>query len=310
MLCRKPYVTKGIAHGCGQCLPCRVKKQTLWAHRIELEAMTHKENCFVTLTYNPENIPLVSEADPRGTLRPRDITLWLKRLREQVSPIKIRYFVVGEYGARGGRPHYHAVLFGLGGCHYGRTRRDHATKIPRRDCCNNCALIARTWSTDTGPIGAIELGQLNQKTANYAARYCIKKMTMDDDHRLQGRHPEFTRMSRQNGGLGFAALDAVAETIKDQANYDLDVDVPHSLLHGKKQKPLGRYLRRKLRQKLGKDENTPQITLDEMEAQMRPVREAAFNHSRSFAKTITEVFEQDALNQAAKLEIFKSKDVL
>lgn len=305
MLCRKPYVTKGIAHGCGQCLPCRVKKQTLWAHRIELEALTHDRNCFVTLTYNPENLPVVSDSDARPTLRPRDVTLWLKRLRKAVSPVQIRYFVVGEYGTKGERPHYHAVLFNFAGCHYGRTRRIGYGSTPRQDCCPNCEFIAQTWG-----LGFIELGELNQKTANYCARYVIKKMTMDDDHRLEGRHPEFTRMSRQNGGLGFPALDVVAETIRNQPNYDLASDVPHSLLHGKKQKPLGRYLRRKLRQKLGKDENTPQITLNQMEAQMRPVREAAFNHSRSFAKTITEVFEQDALNQAAKLEIFKSKDVL
>lgn len=310
MLCTRPYINRGIAHGCGQCLPCRVKKQTLWAHRIELEAMTHTENTFVTLTYNSDNVPVVGPNDPRPNLCPRDVTNWLKRLRQKISPIKIRYFVVGEYGSQGSRPHYHVVLFGLGGCHYGRTRRLGFGNTPRQDCCPNCALIAQTWSTEKGPIGYIELGEVNQKTANYAARYCLKKMTGIDDSRLNGRQPEFTRMSKMDGGLGVGMLDDIASTIMEQANYDPLLDAPHALLHGKKQKPLGRYLRGKLREKLGKENKTPETTLQQMEEKMRPVRTYAFNHSRSFQKTITEVFEQDRLNQSAKLEIFKSKDVL
>ena len=42
---------------CGQCIGCRVSKARQWAVRCKHEASLHKENCFVTLTYNPENCP-------------------------------------------------------------------------------------------------------------------------------------------------------------------------------------------------------------------------------------------------------------
>lgn len=310
MLCAKPYINKGIAHGCGQCLPCRVKKQTEWAHRIELESMTHEQNCFVTLTYAEHNLPVTSGNPPLATLVPRDITLWLKRLRKAVSPIKIRYFVVGEYGGKGHRPHYHAVLFGLGGCHWGRTRRLGNGKTPNQECCPNCALIAQTWSTEKGPIGLIEVGELNQKTGNYAARYVIKKMTNGDNPKLQGRHPEFCTMSKMKGGLGYGMANDIASTVQQQANYRSDTDAPHVLLHGRKQKPLGRYLRGKVRIAMGKDEKTPQKTLDVMENKMRAVRLFAFHHSRSFSETVSEVFEPNRINLETRLNLYKSKDVL
>lgn len=305
MLCRKPYVTNGIAHGCGQCLPCRIKKQTEWAHRIELEAMTHEQSCFITLTYNTEHLPVVSELNPIPSLKPRDATLWLKRLREAVYPIPIRYFLVGEYGTKGSRPHYHVCIFGLGGCHYGRTRRIGNGTTPRQDCCPNCQFIARTWSDSRGPIGNIEIGELNQKTANYTARYTLKKMTQKDDHRLAGAHPEFTRMSKQKGGLGIGMVPEIASTLLAQPNFEAMKDAPPSLLHGRKQKPLGRYLRRKIRLQIGMDEKTPQSTLDQQAEKMQPLRTIAFHHSKSFSKTIADHHEQAALNQETKLNLFK-----
>lgn len=64
------------------------------------------------------------------------------------------------------------------------------------------------------------------------------------------------------------------------------VDVPVTLAHGKSQWPLGRYLRRSLRTMIGKSPNTPQAALDDYAAQMQPLREAAFNNSRSLKSEV------------------------
>jgi hypothetical protein len=65
------------------------------------------ENSFVTLTYNDANIPLYGGLDYFG-----DWTNFLKRLRLEIAPKRIRYFMIGEYGDLNLRPHYHCILFG------------------------------------------------------------------------------------------------------------------------------------------------------------------------------------------------------
>lgn len=85
---------------------------------------------------------------------------------------------------------------------------------------------------------------LSAKSAMYIAGYVVKKMTHSSDPRLDGRAPEFARMSLKPG-LGALALDAVVSVL---VQYNLPV--PLGLRHGKKILPLGRYLRRKLAEKI------------------------------------------------------------
>lgn len=92
---------------CGKCLGCRMAKARAWALRCQLELQEHHSAVFATLTYNDENLP--------PTLQKRDTQLWLKRLRKArpKSAPALRYFYSGEYGEQNGRPHYHAILYGL-----------------------------------------------------------------------------------------------------------------------------------------------------------------------------------------------------
>ena len=101
------YDTTGnfIVLPCGQCCACRLNKSRDWATRCVLEAKMHDENCFITLTYNDENLP-----KDYGLCK-EDLTLFFKRLRKNTGE-KIRYYAAGEYGDLYGRPHYHACLFG------------------------------------------------------------------------------------------------------------------------------------------------------------------------------------------------------
>lgn len=306
MLCRKPFVKAGVAHGCGQCLPCRIKRKKEWTHRILLEMLCHTENSFITLTYSNESLATIGSVSKTGLyqLNPEHLQRWLKKLRERISPLKMRFYAVGEYGDASFRPHYHVILFGVHGCARGRTKRKLGSNEPDwENCCSQCRLIGETWG-----YGIIEIGELNPHSAAYIAEYTIKKMTRYDDDRLNGRHPEFARMSLKPG-IGHDSLWQLASDMFRFHMEDMD-DVPHQLMHGKMKFPLGRYLRRKLRKLTGKEEATPENVLQKMEEEMRPLREAAFNDSASFSSKIVEAYSQAALNQQAKREIYKRKHVI
>lgn len=262
MICKNPYVSSaGRVFGCGQCMPCRFNKRRIWSHRIMLEAGQYKDNTFVTLTYrDPEYGP------PRGSLLPNDLQRWLKRLRKAYEPFgRIRFFAVGEYGDDSLRPHYHAALFGFPNCSFGQSSYSKY----RDRCCAWCNMVADTWSH-----GNIFLGTLEPASAGYIAGYVTKKLTNAGDPKLEGRYPEFARMSLRPGIGGDATWEIADVVLK----YDLAAkagDVPASLRHGKSELPLGRYLVQRVRVMSGYEKNAPQIVVDKIDAEMRPLREAA-----------------------------------
>lgn len=259
MLCRNPFVSNGgLGFGCGQCMACRYNRRRVWMHRIMLEAAQYSDNAFLTLTYADEVLP------EGGTLVPSHPQLFLKRLRARVAPSRFRFFLVGEYGDASGRPHYHAALFGFPTCVNGDTRLGC-----HRKPCYWCALVRETWK-----FGNIMLGKLEDNSAGYMAGYVTKKMTSPSDPRLNGRHPEFGRMSLRPG-IGHDALWEIADTL---LKYELDqelADVPLALQHGLKKLPLGRYLRRHLRKYIGRDEKISQESFDALAAEVLELRLAA-----------------------------------
>lgn len=259
MLCRNPFVQGVRAYPCGQCMPCRFNRRRIWTHRLLLEQLQHGDSAFATLTYDDAHLP------PDLSLRPKDVQDWLKRLRKAISPLKLRYYVVGEYGDSTFRPHYHAALFGLPSCRYGVSRYSRS----RTQCCGPCELVRASWS-----FGHVVLGTLERHSAQYIAGYVTKKLTSKDDPRLGGRHPEFARMSLRPG-LGHGALHDVASTLLSLDLEKSEPDVPSALRHGSSQLPLGRYLRRKLRLLVGHDEACPASELEKLEEEVRPLYEAA-----------------------------------
>lgn len=223
---------KSFSYGCGQCMPCRLNRRRIWTHRILLEALVHERSSFVTLTYSDDNLP------EGGSLRPRDLQLFLKRLRKRGS---VRFFGVGEYGDQSFRPHYHVALFGYPVCSRGRTMH-----LNQR-CCDVCAVLKADWQ-----LGGIDSGDLTLDSAQYIAGYVTKKMTSVDDVRLSGRYPEFARMSLRPG-VGAVAIPDVAAALSGeigQREIANSGDVPSVLSHGRRRLPLGRYMREVLRRSL------------------------------------------------------------
>lgn len=185
--------------------------------------MKHSLSAFVTLTYDEANHP----AD--GSLVPKHLTDWLKRLRLAVAPRRIRYYAVGEYGDQTWRPHYHVALFGVSPL--------------------EAELFRSTWK-----MGHCLALPLTAQSCSYVAGYVTKKMTKPDDTRLQGRLPEFARMSLRPG-IGAHSMEDVCNAITSSAAAAAAVallgDVPTTLQSGRTSMPLGRYLSNRLRQAYG-----------------------------------------------------------
>lgn len=251
----------GQAYGCGQCLPCRLKKRREWTHRIMLEAGLNQDNAFLTLTY---------EKDPIS-LEPLDHRRFMDALRKRLKPMPVRFYCVGEYGEKNNRPHLHYALFGYPSCRAGSTKRG------KYRCCGPCDTIEEVWGKGLIKNLPLEIG-----SARYIARYVIKKMTRFDDPRLQpGMHPEFSRMSLKPG-LGHGALLQCATVISRYNLLTPEGDVPVTLRHGTTEWPLGRYLRKKLRKELGLDERSPSVLSPEAaysafinDTEMRSLQNAA-----------------------------------
>lgn len=259
-----------------------------------MEAACHSDNSFVTLTYSDEHLPLTASSEPLPTLNPRHLQLWLKLLRKEIAPLKIRYYATGEYGDVSQRPHYHLALFNFPTCLHGLSRYT----ATRHNCCYRCDLVRSTWGK-----GQVYLGGLTTDSAHYIAGYVTKKLTAKSDPRLLGRHPEFGRMSLKPG-IGADFVPEIASTLLEHNLEGTLEDVPAALQHGSRQLPLGRYIRRKLREQIGRSPDAPQATLDKVQADLQPMRETAFNASRSFKTEVVENGSQAVLNMETKQKIF------
>lgn len=180
-------VQKALKLPCGQCIGCRLERSRQWAVRCMHEAQMHDENWFVTLTYDDENLP------ETGSLVYRDFQQFMRRLRKKKG--KVRFYMCGEYGEQGHRPHYHACMFGLA----------VQDLEPIGECLFQSAELQNLWGK-----GFVSLGELTFDSAAYVARYCMKKVTGSAAREHYSRvnlstgevvslTPEFARMSLKPG---------------------------------------------------------------------------------------------------------------
>jgi len=208
---------------CGQCVGCRLERSRQWAVRCKHEADGWKRNCFITLTYNKENLP------KNGSLVYEEFQMFMKRFRkrfsgyqpsagkqfddisvlDRLSPFPyteviwpIRFYMCGEYGEQFGRPHFHACIFNFDFMDkYLWETTDAGSKIFRSK------VLEELW-----PYGYSSIGDLTFSSAAYVARYIMKKITgkaadahyetVDEYGVVTWRKPEFNKMSLKPG-IGF-----------------------------------------------------------------------------------------------------------
>lgn len=188
-----PHDDKGqgspVTVPCGRCLGCRIDKARWWTVRVAHETQMHPHSCFATLTYSDDNLP-----DPPSVSR-RDFQLFMKRLRKKLGH-PIRFFGCGEYGGKQGRPHYHAILFGVDFI----SDRYQWKPSPAGLMEYRSPTLENAWG-----LGHCTLSDVTPQTGGYVARYTMKK-TATNRERINAQtgeiyyvDEEFLAMSRRPG---------------------------------------------------------------------------------------------------------------
>lgn len=257
---------------CGKCDICSILKRTEWANRILLETIYSVNTIFITLTYNDENLP------KDGSVSPEHAVNFIKRLKYYHEK-PLRYYICGEYGEQGFRPHYHAVLF---------------SPDPIEQ-----SSIESAWT-----FGFIHIGEnSNNAVAQYVAGYITKKLNRDDLYKesiLGQRHKEFSRKSQ---GLG---RDVVPDIINATAGHLPNGDVYKSIqLEGRKIY-LGKYVITKLRKTLLNETKEPLYTKEMRSLQF----EKNYEEAKAKNVTISEINKQKRLNLTSKVNLFKKEKKL
>jgi len=175
---------------------------------VHEDQVSELPSMFVTLTFDDEHLPRI---DGVPTLDVRPWQLFAKRLRKQLG--RFRFFQCGEYGELTGRPHHHAILFGV----------SLPDLVPfsvngRGEPLYASASLMELWGN-----GHVLVGNVTFESASYVARYCMKKHLGHNaeygykrwSEQLPGWvdiKPEFVTMSRRPG-IGSTWVDRYGDQV-------------------------------------------------------------------------------------------------
>lgn len=188
MQCTRPIRVNNQFFPCGHCLSCRISKAREWSARLLHELSFWPCAVFVTLTYEDSFLPA------NCSLRKRDLQLFFKRLRKSLGERKIKYYACGEYGSKKNRPHYHAIIFGLG--------QDKQSKDLIKDTWRYCQ-----WSNfqDSKAFGSV-----TYDSCRYVSDYIFKKYNGEkakEEYTDKGLEVPF-KISSQGLGLRYCLSDS------------------------------------------------------------------------------------------------------
>ena len=219
----KDLVKEFLQVPCGKCIGCRLEYSRQWAIRCMKELETCEGPAyFLTLTYDNEHLPRKTfEEDASGVrvsmpeLRPRDLQLFVKRLRENLRRKGVenfRFFACGEYGDELKRPHYHMIAYNLplDDLEFYKSIRGHEYY--------NSKFLDECWENQ----GFVVASDVNFECCAYVARYVMKKATGPNGFSYASDNDlcdEFTRMSRRPG-IGKAYYDLHKDEIYGHVEYD------------------------------------------------------------------------------------------
>lgn len=194
---------------CGCCIGCRLDYSKMWSIRCLLEMKEHKENSFITLTYDDDHLPKsfkqnindetgevsidwTSRTGEFNSLNKKDLQDFWKRLRKALGEdIKIRYYACGEYGDNTARSHYHSIIFG-----YKPDDLKFYKRTKQGDLLYTSEFLNSVWQN-----GNVIIGDATYESAAYVARYIMKKLKGQEAifYEYHGLEKPFVTMSRKPG---------------------------------------------------------------------------------------------------------------
>lgn len=218
----KTSLAMGDLVPCGRCPHCLSNRRKEWTFRINQELKVAESAHFLTLTYDDPAVPINEHGNQ--TLSKKDFQDFMKKLREHNWKMalkhtkwktvkeardivaKLRYYTVGEYGSKSGRPHYHSIMMNM------------QPEVVQA--------LEPIWSH-----GFVDVGSVTPESINYVCGYLITKQ----DNSGLIREKQFSLMSQ---GLGKNYLINKRYHVENKIDFVKGVN-------GEKQK-LPRYYRDKM----------------------------------------------------------------
>jgi hypothetical protein len=158
--------THNVPVACGRCPLCRKVKLAQWCFRLQQEDKYSISSYFLTLTYNPANVPITKKG--WMTLNKKHVKYFMDRLRklekdtwkereDRCRMKTIKFYAVGEYGTKSDRPHYHIIIFNV----INKENIYHAWKTKNK-------------KGESVPRGSVHLGNVSGNSIAYTLKYCHK----------------------------------------------------------------------------------------------------------------------------------------
>jgi hypothetical protein len=181
------------------------------------ELRYHDKACFITLTYNNENLPEDKSLDKKHFQK------FMKRLRKHFEPRRISFYHCGEYGEvcsncgdsypvhnprhkkytgctsflkTLGRPHYHAILYGVD---FSRKKTlkngeemEVGLKLHKKTRAGNFIYTSKELDKLWGK-GFCTIGDVTFESCAYVSRYVTKKINgakKDEHYKRMETNPE------------------------------------------------------------------------------------------------------------------------
>jgi hypothetical protein len=177
--------------------------------RIYHELEYYKEhNAFITLTYADEALP------DDMSVHKEVLRNYIKRTRKNTG-VKFKYYAVGEYGEKQGRPHYHLITLGL-------SIKNGDFRFSKWDPIQKINLYwSKSWKN-----GYVHVGTVSPHSIRYVTDYVKTKLTGQRAKDLYGqRESPFNLVSQ---GIGRRYCEANAETLKEHRSFNVQ-GVRHGL---------------------------------------------------------------------------------
>jgi len=219
---------------CGKCEACLNKRKTDWFVRLKKEHEMCDSAYFITLTYDEDKVPrdfvnvggFITSIE---SVSKKDCQNFLKRLRYDIRPFKVRYFLISEYGPQTLRPHYHMILFD-----FPNALKDKIGEY-----------IEKSWGN-----GFVSISPVTDARISYVVSYCL------DNSKIPEYLPKNFMLCSRKPGIGSVLFDDFR--LCDYITYNDKHPVPVQSDGETKMFPCPRYYRDKLFDQSVKDKTTLQ----------------------------------------------------
>ena len=200
-MCQNPVLLQRIMMEntlvpCRNCEACKRKRLRQWTGRINAEAATGSRVDFITLTYADR------EDGHEKALHYKDVQLFFKVLRKAGHSFK--YVVVGEYGSKRGRAHWHVVMIWHS--------KPPTVKMGERI----------NWEYWPHGFTQIEAPRSIQGTAAYVMKYLSKDTDAEVRYSQSIGFEYIKQRSRQKARDGLPLFKMDPESYRDKISYTVE----------------------------------------------------------------------------------------